>query len=78
MVYHLQGRVDRIPVFVGKHFWTANVVYEVRDPIEFIQQTNGPVLLDYENLVLGPTLGCFYCEQMFSLEIAYLPCEGSD
>lgn len=76
-MYVLRGTVDRIPHFNGEHLWVATILYEIRNPVEFVNQENGPVLLDYDNMILGPLMGCYYCEQQFHPNMLKKPCGGT-
>ena len=58
-----------IPYQAGEHLWIYAAVFRTKFPRD--QQ----VLLDKENLlaIVGP--GCYWCEQMYSRELATKPCK---
>lgn len=71
--------VDRVPDYdprSGDHLWIVTTAYQV-DP-EHWRSPDPTVtpMLDHENLlsVAGP--GCFYCEQVYTPQLAKRRCKG--
>lgn len=54
----------------GSHLWAALLAYRVNDP------TMPDLMLDTENLLNYPTVGCFICEEPYSPRLAYRRCPG--
>lgn len=70
------GGVDRIPDYdprSGEHYWTMFAVYRISPET---MGTDGPVLLDRENLVHLGSRGCFHCEQAYSPRLLHRRCPG--
>ena len=70
---HVPGNIDRIPEFdprSGEHLWTIFTMYRWGGP------TVETPTLDVENLlsVMGP--GCYYCESVYSDQLAKRRCKG--
>lgn len=67
------GYVDRVPDFdprAGDHLWIVNATYRWGGPSE------GPSYLDTENLILITGPGCYYCEQVWTPQLATRRCKG--
>lgn len=58
----------------AEHLWTVLAAWRVADPRS---ARSGPFILDAENLVALPGMGCFKCEQSFSNRLARQPCRGT-
>lgn len=56
------------------HLWTAIIMYKV-NPQAIL---NGDqIIFDTENLLTGqPNIGCYICEQPFSIELLNRKCRG--
>jgi hypothetical protein len=67
---------DRIPEFdsrSGDHLWTVVSIYRI-DPVRAMQGTS---FLDTENLICITGPGCYYCEKMFTPQLAKRRCTGN-
>lgn len=53
------------------HLWIAAFGYRVAVPLP-----DETVMFDLENLVTGPDIGCFICEQPYTDRLASRPCPG--
>lgn len=53
------------------HLWIAAFAYRVAMPLP--AET---VMFDLENLITGPEIGCFICEQPYTDRLANRPCPG--
>lgn len=58
--------VPRPPL--GAHLWAYSAVFRVSDP------ANARVILDTDNLVTIDGPGCYWCEKMYTPEIAAQRC----
>jgi hypothetical protein len=56
----------------GKHLWIVAGMWSV-DPVA-MKDSDGPVLLDSENLLHVSPPACFGCEQAYTAELAARPC----
>jgi hypothetical protein len=68
--------VSRIPDYdprSGDHFWVVTVAYRI-DVTKADQE--GSFFLDQENLVMGPSVGCFHCEKAYSARLVQRRCPG--
>lgn len=54
-----------------EHLWIATAAWLVPDPA-----TADVLLLDRENLLVSPALGCYVCEEPYSQRIAQRRCSG--
>lgn len=59
-----------IAKLTGKHLWVAMVAYRVTDP------ERDSLMLDRENLMVYPHIGCFICEQPFTPRMMTRRCPG--
>ena len=55
----------------GQHFWIIAGMWKVTPPIGGKQ-----ILLDLENLVNIDGPGCYWCEEVWTPELAKSPCRG--
>lgn len=65
--------IDRIPPYdpeTGQHFWIVTLAYRVT-PEHFAR-----LILDHESLVAFVGPGCFYCETVYSPDLATRRCKG--
>lgn len=53
----------------GNHLWTAMVIYAVNPEAEM-------PILDKENLLGFPMIGCYYCEQPYERRLLKRRCPG--
>jgi hypothetical protein len=66
----LEEKVTRA-LRLGEHLWTATAAWLVADPGKADQ-----LLLDRENLLVAPQIGCFVCEEPYSPRLAHRRCSG--
>lgn len=57
------------------HLFVATVAYKVSDTA-LDTMSDAPLLLDTENLMTTPALGCFVCEQTYDSRMRYRKCPG--
>lgn len=57
------------------HLWVATTVYMLSDEA-VSTMGEGPVLLDIENLLMVPLIGCFVCEEPFDSKLIHRRCKG--
>ena len=55
----------------GSHLWATLVAYRIADPA-----STDAVILDRENLLTYPMVGCFICEKPYSGRLARRRCTG--
>lgn len=55
----------------GSHVWITTVAYRCADPA-----APGPFMLDRENLLIYPRVGCYRCEQPYTPRLAHRRCTG--
>lgn len=58
-------------VRLREHLWVATAAWAVSDPAD-----PGPLLLDRNNLLTVPGVGCYVCEQVYSPQLARRRCPG--
>lgn len=56
---------------LGEHLWIATAAWLVPEP-----STTETLLLDRENLLVSPAIGCYVCEEPYSRRIAHRRCSG--
>ena len=56
----------------AQHIWIAVVAYYVNPAPE----GDSSLVLDIDNLMGRPSIGCFFCEEKWSAELAGQPCSG--
>ena len=54
-----------------EHMWIATAMWSISNPGE--PQT---LLLDQENLLVSPRIGCYICEESYSHRLAQRRCSG--
>jgi hypothetical protein len=55
---------------LGEHLWIATAAWKVVDP------TNPQLILDKENLLMPPVIGCYICELSYSTREFHRRCGG--
>lgn len=60
---------------LGEHLWVMTGAWRIARP-ETILDPSGTFHLDMENLLTLDGPGCWVCEQVWSPEVAALPCPG--
>jgi hypothetical protein len=66
---------DRVPDYdpvKQQHLWVAIITYEVT-PAKWEREQ---VHLDMENMLMPPSIGCFYCEEPYQKRLLYRRCPG--
>lgn len=70
------ARRVRVAVQSGDHLWIATLAYFVADSsLDTLAET--PVMFDVENLAMRPAIGCYVCEQPYSVELRRRRCRPS-
>lgn len=66
----LEDKVTRA-LLLREHLWIATAAWLVTDPGK--AET---LLLDRENLLVSPAIGCYVCEEPYTERIAHRRCSG--
>lgn len=56
---------------LGEHLWIATAAWMVPEPGK-----DEALLLDRENLLVSPQIGCYICEEPWSQRMAHRRCSG--
>lgn len=70
---HAEERTDRVLAaarLTGDHVWIATVAYLVTPPLE------DGAILDVDNLMFRPAVGCYVCEEPWSPYLNRRRCKG--
>ena len=57
------------------HLWIATGAYHLSDET-LRNMENNPLLLDLENLLMEPQIGCYVCEEPFQMRLLTRKCKG--
>lgn len=63
----------------GEHLWITTVAFKVPDKIarDMAEGRDADqVLLDHENVICPPAIGCYKCEERFSRRLYFRKCTG--
>jgi hypothetical protein len=72
----IPAHVDKVPPYspaLAVHFWIVTTAYRVAPQLWRGEHTP---MLDRENLVMVSPPGCYYCEQLYTPELARRRCPG--
>lgn len=74
-IYTERNVADRVPFNKGEHTWLAMCGYLLSDPRPI---KANQIILDGENLVTGPYIGCYWCEEPYTPRLARKPCKPTE